>query len=259
MLGLCADYRSRGMWQTYFFRGIFQKCEMYVQQCFWSHCQVFWVYIRYIYMDIIVSYLYRRETAWLLLRFHGTEPFKSVELYREDGLQMALHRWHWGRDYMLTAQVSQRQCSSSQYDSFTEKMILKRLLLVTLVKTLVCTFIVLKNLEKAFVGDTVENTGLHIHCSDLPGDRACRVDGIVLLQRWCWKCHSLVILGKTLHAHCSGLLGDRPCRVCRVLHGWWPWNEKFICDTKEDSAHSLFRSPRRHFYLEGSLKKAVCW
>ena len=52
------------------------------------------------YIDIVVSCKHRWEMACLLLRSPGTELFKSAELYSEDGLEMAMHRWHWGSKCM---------------------------------------------------------------------------------------------------------------------------------------------------------------
>ena len=47
-----------------------------------------------IYTDIVGSYLYRGETAWLLLRFPVTEVFESVQLYLEGGFEMTIYGRH---------------------------------------------------------------------------------------------------------------------------------------------------------------------
>ena len=54
-----------------------------------------------------------------------------------------------------------RQCSLSQYGSFTWKMVLKRL----------------------FVGDTCKDSAMKVHCSGFLGDGAFHVDTIVLVKR----------------------------------------------------------------------------
>ena len=71
----------------------------------------------------------------------------------------------------------------SQYDSFTQKMGLKRL----------------------FLSDTLEDYSCTLFW--FPWRQS--LEEIVLLRKWSWKGHSLVTQWKPLHIHCWGPLGDR--------------------------------------------------
>ena len=81
-----------------------------------------------------------------------------------------------------------------------------------------------------------------------------------ILGRWSWKGCFSVTLGKTLHVHCwtyqvdtsfsrkmvlGNFLGERASNWYNSFTQKYGFERLFIGDTGEDSAHYLFRSPKR--------------
>ena len=146
-------------------------------------------------------------TLWkdmiLCLKTHWQIEIWFLELvmfYLEDGLEMALSWWHWGRN---PAHPLFR--SSGRED-------LQEVSLILLCKRMSWKGHFSVTLEKAS----------HNYCPGLPGDRAC--EQVVLLRKWSWKGHSLVTLGKPLHLHCWALMWDRPSvSWYDILLERWSW------------------------------------
>ena len=47
-----------------------------------------------------------RDSVVFLLKASGTELFESADFYSEDGLEMAVYQWCWGRLCRLIVEVS---------------------------------------------------------------------------------------------------------------------------------------------------------
>ena len=129
------------------------------------------------YTEIVVSYLYKGETAWLLLRSPGIELFWVSRAICSSGSCKGCFSVKLGETlfYNPLFWLSRRQRSSSEYESSTWKMALK-----------VVNY------------GTQEDSALPVHSSGLPGDRAHIGNTILLPEIWSWKCHWSVTLGKTL-------------------------------------------------------------
>ena len=132
MWGLYVDYiisalgHKSVMWQTYLFRGICQYCEMYACQCCWLHYWLLWVHMMPTYWHCCLKSA-QWNTMWMVLRSPWVELFWvsrviSGRLTWKDHssamLEMPLHIHCWGllKDRAL-----------NQYDSFTQKIVLKGL------------------------------------------------------------------------------------------------------------------------------------
>ena len=157
-----------------------------------------------------------------------------------------LRRWSWkghllvilGK-WLFIVRCPRIQRSLSQYNSFTQMMVLKRL----------------------FNGDTEENSALHLHYAGLPGNRA---------DSFTWK----MVLKRSF-----GCYTGEDCSVCSLLGlQWdkssWTWYDNFtskmvlkrlfFSDTGKMllcSANSLIRSPegQRSLNWYGSFTWKMVW
>ena len=73
-------------------------------------------------------------------------------------------------------------------------------------------------LKGLFIGDTEENSALHVHCSGIFWDRALSDYDSFLFGRWPWNDHSLVSGEDFLHIHCWDLPKDRALRWCDIFN-----------------------------------------
>ena len=145
-----------------------------------------------------------------------------------------------------------RQSWSSLYDNFTQKMVLKRLLISDMGKSprkqnssgWYGSFTQMVVLKKAFIIDTWEDSVLHIHCSCLLGDRGL-LGSRVAFERW-----SLLFISDTEKAFtCSYRSHGR--QSIWMETELYDSIELYSKDGLEKAIHHkeasacLFRSPRR--------------
>ena len=98
-----------------------------------------------------------------------------------------------------------RQSSLSQYNSLTWSIVFRR----------------------QFVIDTGEDSALHVHCSDLMGERALwgwySSFTLKMVLKWLFISDTWE---EILHVHCSGPLGDRAFQLFRVILGRCSCNDR---------------------------------
>ena len=140
-------------------------------------------------LQVDVNFLLRRKSGdgcSLVNLYIHCSGFKLISyFYSADGLKMAINWWHWRRLHIhCSGLLGDRVSSSSWYNSFTQKMVLKWL----------------------FVSDTWDDFTFIVQVFQ----ETELFSMIILHGRLSWNGHLSVTLGKTLHIYCSYLPGHKP-------------------------------------------------
>ena len=173
-----------------------------------------------------------RDSGQPVLRYPLAELFESLELYSKDGLEMGIHRWHWGRDSAWPLFRSPRRQLFELIWYFSWEEGLEIPIYVTLRKTAHSLFRSPRRFDMIVLSRTWSWNGpfwwhwgrLHFHCSSVPGvwlTSSNQYDSFTWKEvlkwqaacPWYWVERWLLLRS-----------ARREPQVSRILSRRWPWN-----------------------------------